>query len=438
MKNLLILHLESISQLTLAIHRQHFPNLDRLLSESLRYENYFSSATSTRMVQTYLFHGNDFELDQFATYSDAVAAGNCEHLFAILKAHGYHPGLACLNLYHDQVPAKFSVWPRSISIPFGSADPEAVMAELDRKIDERPFAVFFWNLITHIEHSGVYAYQANSLTHRLQNAYRKADEMIGELLRRLQDKGALADTLIVVYGDHGDDFWGHGFKGGMVHGLEPYANMVWTPLAIWSGGNNAGVDNRLASTIDIRATCLDMLGIKHHDHFPFAGKNLLTNGQSHVYSQNFMANQPDSPQLNIARAIAVYNDTYCLLASSRGLEMFAYRLDPMNRCNLLYFHELTPDGGLRLLEIPGARSHYLSAIPEGEAVSNSISRNFTELRGKLSERIAAKRAYLNEKLPGGRVSTWPPDILNRIETTGRNVFFNVQISAPTRPSYRFY
>ncbi|RFC33207.1 MAG: Sulfatase [Candidatus Nitrotoga sp. SPKER] len=438
MKNLLILHLESISQLTLAIHRQHFPNLDRLLSESLRYENYFSSATSTRMVQTHLFHGNDFELDQFATYSDAVAAGNCEHLFAILKAHGYRPGLACLNMYHNQVPAKFSVWPRSISTPFCSADPEAVMAELDRMIDERPFAVFFWNLITHIEHSGVYAHQASSLTHRLQNAYRKADEMIGELLQRLQDKGALADTLIVVYGDHGDDFWGHGFKGGMVHGLEPYANMVWTPLAIWSGGNNGGIDNRLASTIDIRATCLDMLGIEHHDHFPFAGKSLLTNGQSHIYSQNFMANQPDSPQLNIARAIAVYNDTYCLLVSSRGLEMFAYRLDPMNRCNLLHFHELTPDGGLRLLEIPGARSHYLSAIPEGEAISNSISRNFTELRGKLSERIIAKRTYLNEKLPGGQISTWPPDILSRIEKTGWNVFFNVQTSAPTRPSYRLY
>lgn len=181
-----------------------------------------------------------------------------------------------------------------------------------------------------------------------------------------------------------------------------------------------------------------MLGIEHHDHFPFAGKSLLTSGQSHVYSQNFMTNQPDSPQLNIARAIAVYNDTYCLLASSRGLEMFAYRLDPVNRCNLLYFHELTPDGSLRLLEIQEARSHYLSAIPEGEAISNSISRNFTELRGKLFERIAAKRAYLNENLPGGQVSTWPPDILGRIETAGRNAFFNVQISAPTRPSYRFY
>jgi hypothetical protein len=438
MKNLLILHLESISQLTLAIHRQYFPNLDRLLSESLRYENYFSSATSTRMVQTHLFHGNDFELDQFAAYSGAVAVGNCEHLFAILKAHGYRPGLACLNLYHPQVPAKFSVWPRSISVPFDSADPEAVMAELDRMTDERPFAVFFWNLISHIEHSGVYAYQTSSLTHRLQNAYWKADEMIGELLRRLRDKGALADTLIIVYGDHGDDFWGHGFKGGMVHGLEPYSNMVWTPLAIWSGGDSPGMDNRLASTIDIRATCLAMLGVEHHDRFPYAGKSLLSNAQSHVYSQNFMANQPDSLQLNIARSIAVYNGTYCLLASSRGLEMYAYRLDPTNRCNLLYFHELTPEGDLRLLDIPGARSHYLRAIPEGEAISNSIRRNFIELREKLSERIAAKRAYLNEKLPGGQVSTWPPDILDRIETTGRNAFFNTQMSAPARHSYRFY
>lgn len=438
MKNLLILHLESISQLALALHRQCFPNLERLLGASLRFENHFSSATSTRMVQTCLFHGNDFELDQHAAYSDAVATGNNEHLFAELKAHGYHPGLACLNLYHPQVPAKFSVWPRSISSPFDSADPAAVMAELDRMTDVRPFAVFFWNLISHVEHSGVYAYQASSLTQRLQRAYRQADDMIGELLLRLQDKGALADTLIVVYGDHGDDFWSHGFKGGMVHGLEPYANLVWTPLAFWRGGDAAGVDDRLASTVDIRATCLDLLEIGHRDPFPYSGTSLRSAPQSHVYSQNFMASQADRPDLNIARSIAVYNDTYCLLASSRGLEMYAYRLDPTNRCNLLYFHERTPEGGLRLPDIPGAHSHYLRAIPEGEALSGSIGRNFVELRGKLSERIAAKRHYLDERLPAGQVSTWPADILDRIETAGRSAFFNAQMPPTTNHRYRFY
>lgn len=438
MKNLLILHLESISQLTLALHRQCFPNLERLLGESRRYENHFSSATSTRMVQTHLFHGNDFELDQHRAYSDAVAAGNNDHLFAVLKAHGYHPGLACLNLYHDQVPAQFSVWPRSISTPFDSADPAAVMAELDRMTDARPFAVFFWNLISHVEHSGVYAYQASSLTHRLQSAYRQADDMIGELLRRLQDKGTLADTLIVVYGDHGDDFWSHGFKGGMVHGLEPYANLVWTPLAFWSGGDGAGVDNGLASTVDIRATCLDLLGIGHRDSFPYSGTSLRTATPSHVYSQNFMASQPDNAQLNIARTIAVYNDTYCLLASSRGLEMYAYRLDPTCRCNLLYFHELAPGGGVRLLDIPGARSHYLRAIPDGEALCGSIGRNFAELRSKLSERIAAKRIYLDAKLETGQAETWPAAILDRIETAGRNAFFNAAMPPAPSQRYRFY
>jgi hypothetical protein len=438
MRNLLILHLESISQLILAIHRRCFPNLDALLRESMHYDNYFSSATSTRMVQAHLFHGNDFELDHYSSYNGAVPAGNCEHLFAILKAHGYHPGHACLNLYHERLPMMSSVWPGTISVPFGSADPAAVMAELDRMTNARPFAVFFWNLISHIEHSGVYAYHAESLTQRLQRAYRKADEMIGELLRRLQDKGALADTMIVIYGDHGDDFWGHGFKGGMVHALEPYSNMVWTPLAIWSGGENAGVDDRLASTVDIRATCLDKLGIRHSDDFPFSGRSLHSTDRSrHVFSQNFMANQPDSQELNIARSIAAYDDTYCMLASSKGLEMYAYRLDPTCGCNLLNFYEFAPEGGIRLRALPRARAHYLNAIRDGEAICHSISRSFGELRQTLRERIAAKRSYLRERLPEGEISTWPADVLDRIETAGRSAFFNEPAGLPLKLNYRF-
>ena len=43
-------------------------------SESLVFDNFFSSATSTLMVVTYLFHGNDFEFDASATFEGMRAA----------------------------------------------------------------------------------------------------------------------------------------------------------------------------------------------------------------------------------------------------------------------------------------------------------------------------------------------------------------------------
>jgi hypothetical protein len=63
MKNLLILHLESISRPRLAAFDGAFPNLRRVMGEALVFDNFFSSATSTLMVATYLFHGNDFQFD---------------------------------------------------------------------------------------------------------------------------------------------------------------------------------------------------------------------------------------------------------------------------------------------------------------------------------------------------------------------------------------
>lgn len=437
MKNLLFLHLESISNLILSTHRHCFPNLERLLSESRQYPNYISSATSTLMVLTHLFHGNDFELDEYSLHDGALAHGNNAHLFAILKAHGYHPGLACLNVFHEQSETRLSAWPETISTPFGSDDTASVMAALDDMTSATPFAVFFWNLLSHIEHSGVYAYHAASLTDRLQSAYRQVDAMIGELLRRLHEKNVLNDTVIVIYGDHGDDFWSHGFKGGMVHALEPYANLVWTPMAIWQAGRDAGSDQRMSSTVDLRATCLEILGVEHRDTFPWSGRSLLGPTQRHVFSQNFMANQPDNAGLDITRCLAVYNDTYCLLASNRGLEMYAYRLDPTNRCNLLYFYESAPDGGIRLRDRPNASAHYLSALREGEAISHSIALNFSELRVKLAERIAAKQAYLAERLEAEQIATWSADILDRFESAGRAGFYNERPAAPAYSGFRF-
>lgn len=39
--------------------------------------------------------------------------------------------------------------------------------------------------------------------------------------------------MIIAFGDHGDDFWGHGFNGGYTHGIEPYTPLVHTPAFIF-------------------------------------------------------------------------------------------------------------------------------------------------------------------------------------------------------------
>ncbi len=113
-----------------------------------------------------------------------------------------------------------------------------------------------------------------------------------------------------------------------------------------------------------------------------------------MFSQNFTANQPDKRQIGVTKAFAATDDTYVLLASSRGLEMYAWRLDLGNHCNLLQFFDLGQDGELTLRELPDAAAHFKAALTHNPRAVASIADRFRALRDALSARIAAKRAYI--------------------------------------------
>ena len=394
MKNLLVLHLESITWQRLAAFGSAFPNVRRLLGEARVFENFFSSATSTLMVVGYLLHGNDFEFDTSTVFEGMRPAANNRNLFSVLHGRGYHADLVCLNAFHAASPTKLSAWADDLPPVWGTNDFPTLFARFDALTDAPPFAIYVWDLVTHIEHSLALAPYSNGLTDQVRRACAVADHAVGEFLRTLERKRLLADTTIVVYGDHGDDYWTHGFKGGMVHATEPYTQITWTPLAIRDPGLAAGSDERLASTIDVAPTCLALLGIDEAPAFAHSGIDLLTGVHEHVFSQNFTANQPDHREFGIAKAFAVTDDACNLLASSRGLELYAYRLDPGNHCNLLHLFDLASDGRLALKPRQGAAGHFRAALQDNPGAVSDLAARFARLRAALAGRIEAKRAYI--------------------------------------------
>ena len=72
---------------------------------------------------------------------------------------------------------------------------------LDALTDHAPFAIYVWDLITHIEHSLALAMHAAGLTEQIRRACQVADDAIGVMLASLERKGLLDRTTIVVYGD---------------------------------------------------------------------------------------------------------------------------------------------------------------------------------------------------------------------------------------------
>jgi len=395
-KNLLILHLESITHERLAMFGDAFPNLRRLLGESLVFDHFFSSATSTLMAITYLLHGNDFEFDASAEFEGIRPAGITRNLFATLHRHGYDARLLCLNGQHAGGEMPSAAWPDELPPAWATNDFPTLFRRFDELTDAGPFAIYAWNLVTHIEHSLALAPYADGLADQVRRACGVADHALGEMLAILERKGLLENTTIVAFGDHGDDFWTHGFKGGMVHATEPYTQITWAPCAIRDPSLAPGRSATLASTIDIAPTCLALLGIADPDDFAHRGIDLLRRQQPVVFSQNFTANQPDR-DTGLAKAFAAVDDSYALLASSRGLEFYAWRLDPGNHCNLLQFFELRPDGELVLRERPGAALHFRAALVHNPRAVAHLAARFRTLRAALSARIAAKRAWIEAR-----------------------------------------
>jgi lipoteichoic acid synthase len=93
------------------------------------------------------------------------------------------------------------------------------------------------------------------------NALHEADAAVGTLLRGLRARGLYDDTLIVVFGDHGEAFGQH--QGNVAHSLFVYDENVRVPLLVALPGEIAATRRirRTVSLVDAAPTILDLVGL---------------------------------------------------------------------------------------------------------------------------------------------------------------------------------
>ncbi len=86
----------------------------------------------------------------------------------------------------------------------------------------------------------------------------EADQNIKSLINILEDEKILNKTIIVLYSDHGDEFWEHGRTD---HGEHLYDEIIHVPLIIYIPEIESKEVNELAQGVDIMPTVLDLVGI---------------------------------------------------------------------------------------------------------------------------------------------------------------------------------
>ncbi len=100
---------------------------------------------------------------------------------------------------------------------------------------------------------------------------RYTDDVLAELFSELRQIGFLDNCLVIISSDHGEEFGEH---GGLLHRLTLFEELLHVPLILSGPGvEEALVDHRLVSTIDIAPTLLAAAGLEAPSWMQ--GRNLL-------------------------------------------------------------------------------------------------------------------------------------------------------------------
>ncbi len=119
------------------------------------------------------------------------------------------------------------------------------------------------------------------IKNRYINAVHHLDQQFGRIFDYLKQHQLLDNTIVVINGDHGEEFMEHGFWGHNSTFVDP---QIRTPLLIYVPGMKAQVSDAMTSHMDIVPTLMPLLGVRNPSSDYATGFNLLAGEtRQHTY-----------------------------------------------------------------------------------------------------------------------------------------------------------
>ena len=165
---------------------------------------------------------------------------------------------------------------------------------------------------------------------------RYGDWVVGEVESMLREAGVLENTLLVVTSDHGEAFGEHGY---VLHGGPVHDEVSHIPFLLrFPGGGQTGRISALTQTVDVLPTVFELLDIKVADEVQ--GRSLLpvmTGGAEEVNEFVFTRAKPDPSCPDDRAKYMVRSRSHALLLYSNGRWRALYDLnaDPEQRHNVI-------------------------------------------------------------------------------------------------------
>jgi membrane-anchored protein YejM (alkaline phosphatase superfamily) len=168
---------------------------------------------------------------------------------------------------------------------------DEMLAFIERRDPSRPFMAYMFFESTHAPYdfpqeaaiakpylenfnylTADFATQTPQIKNRYINAAHHVDGQIGRVIDHLKTKGLLDKTIVIVLGDHGEEFMERGRWG---HSAEFNRFQTGTPAVIRVPGRAPRVVTGITSHLDIPATLMPLLGVKNPSSDYSHGYDLL-------------------------------------------------------------------------------------------------------------------------------------------------------------------
>ncbi|CAA7600296.1 Lipoteichoic acid synthase-like [Acididesulfobacillus acetoxydans] len=304
-KNLIIIQVESLQQFVIGKKidgKEITPNLNRLIKNSYYFDHYYGETWNggtadaefmANVSQYPVSKGSafiDYPMNHYTSIGSTFAAAG----YTTTAIEANLPGFWGMDLMapalgFQQVMDSDDFKPGR-NIGLGLADPDMFQqgaARLEQL--KQPFYSFFVTLSSHYPFElppkdrtlQVAPYRHTLFGHYLQ-AVHYTDQAIGSFLDRLQKDGLLANSVVVIYGDHPaplprhdtqlSSFLGYGAKG-----IDDYhwQEMQKIPLIIHLPvGVDHGIEHTVGGPVDLFPTLLGLFG-QDASHYPLIGHDLF-------------------------------------------------------------------------------------------------------------------------------------------------------------------
>lgn len=387
MRNIVLIHLESLNYMNYQMNKGFFPTLQKWEQLSLTFPKYFSTATSTMMVMSDLAYGGMLQNEP------------CDNLADGLRKYCYQESFLD-RLKNDGYQVKIAGYPVD-----GSGDTTGCnerhfmgctveMEEVGSYRDhlevlegvmtkKAPFAVWTCNYINNVGcNRGMENIGLQTGLERWESGYLYMDQYVSDLMDILDRKDLLEQTTVIFYGDHGDELFAHGRHGGLMHAIEPYEALIHTPFWIYDSRFAPGTIDSLIDTTDIRGIIEQLLSLPEQE---MDVKALKLPARKYSLARNVYAAQKIK-ESSFHKAYSLTDGRFLFLAGDQGMELYHIRMDAPCQHNLLDYFDF--DGNvLSLNEAAYGRRlfHFPSLMDESALLQ--IERVFYEYRDLLMKEV---------------------------------------------------